>query len=508
MSNSDRPSPDENVWVEEADAASGRLLFRYVTVDEWQDYRQIMAVFAGTFFSDFTPEEVEQRLGVAGVILPDGVVSARLESLRRWGNLTVSSVTGTPTSLADYYRRRNRYLITRAGQEVHDAVEGVLTRIDEVRDVSLGRLRSLLDGLRQLGDTDVTGCGPERLEEMVRAVFDPHQAFTSEITQFFAAINQWQNRYDLSPDEFSFFAQVLVGYVADRLGEIERMTRPIGLALTGLEGRFETITARAGSRLASQVEEAGLSGSVSVSRSPGSSVDDWLLLRSWFVGETSRPARIERLRRDAVAAVRTLTLNLTRLSRVGLGGSSRRGDLLRLARLVSDHPGSAAELVGAGLGMFSSSHWGAVAEDADDPVSITTAWSDAPQATVPVSLRERGDTAPRGFASPITDRSAAQQEIRRRREQELAALRRADTELLALSDGTGRPLSSAALARLESLVGRAVQTMPIGAENFTVSDDSLVVALSRATGEGSTIRALEGTLRFADLVVSVRKAVP
>ena len=37
------------------------------------------------------------------------------------------------------------------------------------------------------------------------------------------------------------------------------------------------------------------------------------------------------LGRDAVNAVRTLTQNLTRLSRSGLGGSSRRADYLRLA---------------------------------------------------------------------------------------------------------------------------------------------------------------------------------
>lgn len=494
--------------VDDVDADSGRLLFRYVTVDEWQDYRRIMAVFAGTFFSDFTPEEVEQRLSAAGTVLPDGVVAARLESLRRWGNLTVSSVTGTPASLADYYRRRNRYLITRAGQEVHEAVEGVLTRIDEVRDVSTGRLRSLREALEELGAVDVAALDAERLDGMVRTVFDPHQAFTTEITQFFAAINQWQNRYDLTPDEFTFFAQVLVGYVADRLGEIERVSRPIAAALTGLTGRFELIASRSGRGLASRVEEAGLSASVSVGRSPGSSVDDWMLLRGWFVGSPTRPARIEQLRRDALAAVRTLTLNLTRLSRVGVGGSSRRADLLRLARLVTDHPESSTELICAGLGLFGADHWGAVAEDVEDPVSLATPWWDAPQASVPVSLRERGDTAARGQPSPMADRSAAQQEIKRRREQELFALKRVDAELLALAGAGGRALSPAAFSRLQSLVGQAIQRMPVGASDFVFDDDAVSVVLNRRAGEGSELRSTDGTLRFTDLVVKVRGRQP
>lgn len=494
--------------VEDLDADSGRLLFRYVTVDEWQDYRQIMAVFAGTFFSDFTPEEIEQRLSAAGTVLSDGVVAVRLESLRRWGNLTVSSVTGTPASLADYYRRRNRYLITRAGQEVHEAVEGVLTRIDEVRDVSTGRLRSLREGLEELNAADVAALDAERLDGMVRAVFDPHQAFTTEITQFFAAINQWQNRYDLTPDEFTFFAQVLVSYVADRLGEIERVSRPIAAAIAALADRFELIASRAGRGLASRVEEAGLSASVSVGRSPGSSVDDWALLRGWFVGSPTRPARIEQLRRDAVAAVRTLTLNLTRLSRVGVQGSSRRADLLRLARLVADDPGSSTELICAGLGLFGANHWGAVAEDVEDPVSLATSWWDAPQAAVPVSLRERGDTAARGLASPMADRSAAQHEIKRRRQQELAALKRVDAELLALAGETERPLSPAAFSRLRSLIGQALQKMPVRASDFIFDDDAVSVVLRRRIGEGSELHSTEGTLRFADLVVTVRERRP
>ena len=133
------------------DPDAGRRLFRYVTGEEWQDYRRIMAVFAGTFFSEFTTDEVQNRLAAGGTDLDEGTVSERLESLRRWGNLTVSSATGTPSSLADYYRRRNRYLITRAGQEVHQLVEGVLARVDEVRDISTGRLRGPFGRLAGLG---------------------------------------------------------------------------------------------------------------------------------------------------------------------------------------------------------------------------------------------------------------------------------------------------------------------------------------------------------------------
>ncbi|HEX6424961.1 MAG TPA: DUF2397 family protein, partial [Acidimicrobiales bacterium] len=139
---------------DQADDAARRL-FRYVAGDEWREYRAIMGVFAGTFFSEFTPEEVAARLADGGLDLDAAVVADRLESLKRWGNLTVSSAVGNPTSIADYYRRRNRYLVTRAGQEVHELVEGVLRRVDEVRDVSTSRLRALHDALRALDAADV-----------------------------------------------------------------------------------------------------------------------------------------------------------------------------------------------------------------------------------------------------------------------------------------------------------------------------------------------------------------
>lgn len=500
-------SPNSITGHEGDAVAAGRLLFRYITVEEWNQYRPIMAIFARTFFSEFTTDEVEQRLAARGTVLDAGMVGDRLESLRRWGNLTVSSATGTPSSLADYYRRRNRYLITRAGQEVHEAVEGVLARVDEVRDVSTGRLRSLLDALRALAEVDPATCDPQRLADLVRAVFDPHQAFTSEITQFFAAINQWQSRYDLTGDEFSFFAQVLVGYVTERLDEIERVSRPIAVSLGALEDRVAVIVERANRGLAARVEDAGLAASVVVTRSAGSSLDDWEHLAGWFVGRGSRPARMDQLRREAVAAIRTLTLNLTRLSRVGVGATSRRGDLLRLARLVADAPGSQApRLVNAAFGLYSANHYGAQAGDADDPATSTTSWWEAPPAMVPISLRERGDTASRGNASPIADRSAARRALRHRREQEMTATRRVDTELLALDQLDGSHLSDAGLVRLQQLVGRALAQIPLHATSVEVTDGAVVCVVERAERQVTKVSSADGTLTMFELRVHIRRA--
>lgn len=484
--------------------ASGRQLFRYVTAEEWRDYRSILAVFANTFFVELSPDDVVSRLLAAEVSVNVEAVPDRLESLRRWGNLTVSSSIGNPSSLADYYRRRSRYLITSAGQEVHDLVEGVLGRVEDVRDVSTGRLGAIRDALAAL--TDLTAdnqrfqkASATELGELIRAVFDPHVVFTAEITQFFAAINQWQSRYDLTPDELRFFAEVLVGYVSDRLDEIERAARPIARLIIELEPHLDEIVRRGAGGLASRVERAGLSDTVAVRRAAGERRDDWVNLAAWFVRTPQAPSRLEQLRRDALAAIRTLTQNLARLSRSGIGASSRRADFLRLAMFFDQvEEADINRLAAAALGLYPCRHLGTLASDHDDPVSASTPWNDAPRAGVAIALRERGETANRGQPSPIRDRRQERELIRRKREDELALRRMAESELLKV----GR-FDASSICMLTMPALRQLQTL-IGQSRFVERGGTgLVCSVLRTPGLVTLIDCPEGRLELVDIAVEV-----
>lgn len=486
---------------------SGRDLFRYVVAPEWADYRAIMSVFADTFFSEFTPEDVAIRLVESGHGIDAAFVGERLESLRRWGNLTVSSAVGNPQNIQDYYRRRNRYLITRAGQEVHQIVADVLTRVDEVTDVSTGRLRALLEALDRLAALDAKRAEADALADVVGAVFDPHEAFTAEISQLFAAINQWQSRYDLSPEELRFFAEVLVGYVGDRLDEIERAARPIGLRLAALRDRFSMLVERGGKGLAGRVDAAGLAGSVAVRRRAGSRLQDWQHLCSWFLREPGRLSRIETLSRQAVAAVRTLTLNLTRLSRTGVGSASRRADFLRLARIFDGAPGDSARIAAAAFGLAPTNHYGALSADAADPVATTTSWWQAPRAEVAVSVRERGDSTPRGRITPMPDRGRERELLEQRRAQARTARERVDHELLDAPSFDGRLLSAGALARLQEMIGRTLVQLGTRADHAARVDGRIVCSIERTRGRHTRVRSPAGTLTMLDLTVSIRAYV-
>jgi len=505
----ERQAPDTSASAAPVEERAGsRDLFRYIVATEWADYRAIMSVFADTFFSEFTPEDVAARIAAPGHLLDTALVGERLESLRRWGNLTVSSAVGNPQSIQDYYRRRNRYLITRAGQEVHQLIEGVLTRVDAVTDVSTARLRLLIEALDRLLVIDVHRVDPVALADAVGAVFDPHESFTAEITQLFAAINQWQSRYDLTPDELRFFATVLVGYIDERLSEIERAARPIGHRLADLAERFDVLVERVNKGLAGRVAEAGLSGSVAVRHRAGSRLQDWQHLCSWFLHAPGRPSRIEALTREAIAAVRTLTLNLTRLSRAGMGSASRRADFLRLAQLFDGAaPEDTHRLAVAAFGLSPANHYGVRSADADDPVPVNISWWNAPRAEVAVSIRERGETGARGRTSPMPDRTQQRALIQQRRVQERLARERADYELLDEPVLDGRRLSPSALVRVQELIGRTMVRLGTRALVAELVDGRMRCRIERTPGHNTRIHVVGGgTLTLFNLTVSIRAA--
>lgn len=512
------PPGVEPVHHRDSDAGApdrARRLFRYLSVPDWHEYRTILGVFAGTFFAEFTPQDVAAEPAVMDAGIDPAVVPDRLESLHRWGNLTVSSSVGNPSSLEDYYRRRNRYLITRAGQEVFEIVEGVLSAVDEIADVQAGHLRDMDRALRELGEhapEDFVRVPAEELADKVRAVFVPHENFTTELTHFFADLNLWQSRYDLNADEVRLFAGVLVSYVSEQLAEIERMTRPIGRRLQAIQPRLPALLGTLRSGLAARVDDAGLAESVAVRHLPGTAARDWEHLAEWFVAPAGRASRLDQLTRQAVAAVRTLTANVTRLSRVGLGAASRRSDFLRLARFF-DGAATAAdahEIAAAAFGLGSCRRLGTLAADSDDPEPPVTAWCDAPRAVVPVSLRARGDTTQRGKTTPVRDRRRERELMQRDRELRRVARESTAAELLARADSgghiNGSKMSVACFSMLRDLISRSGHGGGAHAEVRTATESGVECTVTRVAGASTVVECPEGRLVMHGLVVVVADA--
>jgi uncharacterized protein (TIGR02677 family) len=305
-----------------------------------------------------------------------------------------------------------------------------------------------------------------------------------------------------------------VGYVGERLESLERRARPISALLDALAPRVPVLVARARDGLAARVADAGLDG-VRVRAGHGSTAEDWENLSAWFRGRPGTPSRVATLGRDAVNAVRTLTQNLTRLSRSGVGGTSRRGDYLKLATFFEDagrnHPAELHRIAAAAFGLFSCRHFGATAGDDSDPVASTTSWWDAPLAQVPVSLRERGDTTNRGRSGLVQDRSMQRQHLlaRRRSDEQRAAIARSELLSATGTDGAlldGTVLPERALAVLQRLLGPAVAAMGPGRAKGETEADGLRCVVERRPGESTTLHTPAGALRLIDLTLTITTA--
>ncbi|WP_419862700.1 TIGR02677 family protein [Candidatus Poriferisodalis sp.] len=492
------------------DAHRVRHLFRYLGGEEWAEYRAILAVFADTFFTEFSPEEVQARM--VDSHLGADVVRDRLERLRQWGNLTVSTDAGNPTSLEDYNRRRHRYLITSAGQQVFDLTERLLAGIDEVADPQAGRLSDLAARLQALADhasSDFGDLGIEDATAAVRAVFDTHERFAEELTGFFRQLAQWQSRYDLSTDEVQLLATVIVGYVSEQLAQIERLQRPIARSLELITPRLDRLLPRVDAGLAERVGEAGLAEMFSARRTLGTERDDWRLLSGWFSEAPGRPSRLSQLTDQALSAVRTLTANLSRLSRLGTATTSRRADFLRLAGSfdAAATSGEAHDLAAAAFGLGSCRKAGTLAADADDPAPTTTPWASAPRASVPVSLRERGERTQRGNTTPVRDRSSELRIIAERLDRERVERQAAARELLSGTDETGRIdgalLSPSAFGLLRELISLCGHHAAGDAGTRVASAAGLRCELRRDDLVETVIRCPEGRLLLHGLTITI-----
>lgn len=266
------------------------------------------------------------------------------------------------------------------------------------------------------------------------------------------------------------------------------------------------------SGLAARVDEAGLAADVAVRRLPGTEAADWRHLEAWFVASPGRPSRLDLHTRQAVAAVRTLTANVTRLSRVGLGAASRRSDFVRLAGFFDQAASrdDAHRIAAAALGLGSCRRLNALADDAEDPIPTITPWRDAPRAVVPVALRERGETGSRGPATPIANRESERELLRRRREMDRFAREAAAAELLACADSDGRidgaQMSAASFAMLRDLVSRSGMRTGIRAYNRFAAEHGVQCSVQRTEGARTVVRSPDGQLTMHDLIVTVTPA--
>lgn len=486
---------------------------RYAVNDEAASYLAIMRLFTtgmSGFLSDQSADEVAERLAGLGVVLDRDTVDLRLSYLVEHGNLARSPRETEARSVREYLTNRARYQLTPRGELVHRQVEALLAHSDSAREVSSEMLPGILAGiedLTRLARGGAESSDPRDLAARIGTLFAQFEVLVTSTRQFYSYLTQVLTRFDLGRDEFVMFKAALIDYLQRFVDEVSRHMPQVADRLRELEPSVPLLCARAnqGDRL------VGIDGS-RARRATGLEPDDWLSLRTWFIGSPDRRSDADNVRRLATDAMRSLLTNLRRIAAGADRQQSQYADLVRLAGWFDAADDDRAhELWAAAFGLYSARHLSFPADPEGDPVPSTRSWWHSPVAQVPVGLRIHGDRKAGGRAGARADYSAAKRaRIAERSEQQrrrVQAVRELASHLGTVQDVR---LSDEARAALLELYGSALagygRPLDQGATAraaLTVADLTLELELRVVAGAAVRIKSPSGVLTLRDLVVQL-----
>lgn len=480
---------------------------RYAVRPEAETYVAIMRTFTGGIsglLSDQSAAEVRQRLiDEYGIGLDLDTVDTRLSQLVELGNLARSPRESEARSIKEYLQHRARYQLTQRGAVVHRMVEELLQHTDTAREVSSEMLGAILAGLRELNRLRAGALDeiePDDLARRITTLFAQFERLVDSTRDFYTYLSEVLRRFDLDPDEFKAYKNLLIDYLHRFVEEIGLHMPQIGDEITLVEPHVAVLVERAnaGQRL------IGLDGR-RARRDRGLDTDDWPSLRAWFLGEPGREADAVQVRRLATEAMSALLSNLRRIVAGGTGERSRHQELITLARWFARCDDDTAHALWvAAFGLYPARHLSFRADRDGTPTPPTTSWWRAPAAEVPVTLRKHGDRTVRGRAGKPPDYSAVK---RRRLDEREAAERRRRAALAELERWEGGEISDDARAALLSLYGNALLAaggpLAAGAETSARAETGLRLVVRRTPGKHTVVTSPQGRLELVDLDLEI-----
>jgi uncharacterized protein (TIGR02677 family) len=508
---------------EEFDRLEG---FTYLTVPDRTVYVGIMRLFVSSLLVDFSAPEVAARLAEQGLEIDADAVADRLRRLMQWGNLLHSSHTVRASSIREYRQARQRFQMSRLGERIQRSVDEVLGAADSAREVSRQMLALVARGLAELADLLEQPGGPDVADagERIGTLFVQFAEFADSVRDFYAYLGTVLSRYDLDSADYTGFKELLLDYVESITQEVSMLAPKIAADLRRCEPRLPALLT------ALDTADPGLSGLADIApgtrirRGPGRDLADWDALRGWFKSEDGSPSEVDQLRSATLRALQSLLANAKRMIRASGGEVSRRRDLLRLARWFdeADHD-QAEDLFAAAFGLYGARHL-SYALSPDVPVPTSASWWHGPDVGVPVSLRERGDRAPRGRTAGAEDHTEQKERLVRQAAEAARARQAAAAELRAAGSRLdGVRLSSAALSLLLELLASALGAASthrhdagtVGEQGAAVTfsgaraaakDVDLALTVTHTAGHRLTLRSPDGDLQVEDLRLHVGAA--
>lgn len=480
---------------------------RYATRPEAETYVAVMRTFTtgiSGLLSDQSAAEVRQQLtDEYGIELDLDTVDMRLSQLVELGNLARSPRESEARSIKEYLQHRARYQLTQRGEAVHRMVEELLERAESAREVSSEMLGGILEGVRELNGINTAtldDLAPDDLARRITTLFAQFERLVNSTRDFYTYLSEVLRRFDLSPDEFKAYKNLLIDYLHRFVEEVGLHMPQIGVEITGLRPKIGALVERAnaGQRL------VGLDGTLA-RRDRGLDVDDWPGLAAWFLGEPGRDADAVQVRRLATEAMNALLSNLRRIVAGGAGERSRHRDLVTLARWFARADDATAHALWvAAFGLYPARHLSFQADREGTPTAPTTSWWHGPAAEVPVTLRNHGDRTVRGRIGRPADYSAAK---RHRLEERQATERRRRAALAELEQWEGGHISDDARAELLGLYGTALLSaggpLAVGEATSARAETGLRLVVRRTPGRHTVVTSPQGRLELVDLDLEI-----
>lgn len=499
--------------------SAGAAPFAHVHAPKAVLYRAVMRVFVDAkrrFQVHQRPEDVHEVLEPA---FERADVDAALTSLAEWGNLRADVDTSRVTSVADFYRPRYLYQLTREGEAAELALaayDQALGAPGELQSIALEDIRVRL--LNLLQQAQAPEPDPSISHGLLRELSNLLETLAANASAFMTSLQRTLQLQDADEDAFIAYKDRLIAY-------LERFVRDLVVKSAEIAGTLHQLDSASVERLLDAaaareaVDVAPGAEAADAERARANKLDEWRGrwkgIRLWFVGGRAAPSQAALLRQRALSAIPELLAAVTVLQERRTGRSDRSADFRALAIWFAEMESDALahQLWRAAFGLPSARHLtidgDSIALVQDQSIPATTSWLDAPPLPISPRLRATGHYQRRGMLERVVDRSRERQLL----EQLLAAERQ---QVLAARErlATGRPVRLSELGVLDrqsfdlflALLGDALSAGPIGPGGITTltSDGTLELTLvPTLDGARAQIQTAAGVLRGPDHVLTI-----
>jgi uncharacterized protein (TIGR02677 family) len=499
-------------------------VFNHLSAPSSALYRRVLGVFVDAkerFQVHLRPDDIhhELRRGEGATVDIDAIGSA-LESLVDWGNLAASPDTGRVTVVEDFYRKRQLFQLTHAGEAVERALRTYDEALGQRGALQAVALADIAVGLREfLALTRAPEPDLGKLQQALTALVGRFSDLADNASAFMASL---QRTIDLTETDEAVFA----AYKTRLIEYLERFIHD----LTVKGPQIAALLLRAD---ATQVDAALLAlaerDAASVAPDPADTAvlverdrlyarwtNRWEGLRGWFVATGGRDSQAKLLRLSALAAIPSLLDVVRAVNARRSGRSDRSSDYLRLAQWFqeAETDDDRHRLWRATFGLHSARHltvdtdtWQAWEDDA----SVSGApWAEVPPLHISPQLRRTGSYERRGRASQVIDRSAERAMLAMKVEAQSAQIAQARRRLatageVELADLAG--LDSVAFGLFLTLLGDALVAERPGSAGVSTlsSDGTMEIDLTPLPGgEVVAIETERGTLYGPNHLVRIR----